>query len=144
MRMCKLNQLLGTSTVNTRTEQFSLNGRHKHISVYPHVARKCCNISKLSVQKLQHVVVIKIPDFVRLVSLALPAAVCASLQFYCFQFTTRETACQYRRFLFLWLYLHQIRNSFVCDKWSGAFFLQHSDTKMQHTAVQLCDSKGHQ
>lgn len=46
-------------------------------------------------------------------------------------FTTRETACQYRQFLFLWLYLHQMRSSFVCDKWSRTPFLQHCDTKMR-------------
>ena len=38
-------------------------------SVYPHVAKKCRNIVKSTVQKRQHIVITKIPDFVRLVSL---------------------------------------------------------------------------
>lgn len=40
----------------------------KIFSVYPHVVRKCCNRFKSTVQKRQHIVITKIPDFVRLTS----------------------------------------------------------------------------
>ena len=93
----------------------------KAFSVYPHVARKCCNMAKSTVQ-LQHEVITRkyliLSDSRRLFHrppLARVFSVTTS-------FTTRETACQYRYFLFLWLYLHHMRNSFVCAKWSGALF----------------------
>ena len=43
------------------------------MSVYPHVARKCCNLAKSTALKRQHVIT-KIPVFVSLVSLVLLAA----------------------------------------------------------------------
>lgn len=104
--------------------------------VSPHVARKCCNMTKSTVQKRQHVVITRIPDVARLELLVLLVAVLRECILFSsvilLSFTTRETACQYRQFLFLWLYLHQMRSSFLCDKWSRTPFCS--------TAIEKCDS----